>query len=191
MMRSYENKVGDVPGVGFGIVGPDGYEAMLQNSRDFAQMGIPHIFDPGQAMPLYNGAELKQMIEQATYVTVNDYESNLLQERTGLSEKQIAERVKGYLITRGPAGSEIHTTSGMVHIPAANAMRVVDPTGCGDAYRAGLIFGLMKGMDLATTGRIASLMGALKIESLGPQNHRFSYEQFAEQFRQQFGYALR
>jgi adenosine kinase len=191
MMRSYENKVGDVPGVGFGIVGPDGYEAMLQNSRDFANAGIPHIFDPGQAMPLYNGAELKQMIEQATYVTVNDYESSLLQERTGLSEKDIAERVQGYLITRGPAGSEIHTKSGMVHIPAANAMRVVDPTGCGDAYRAGLIFGLMKGMDLATTGRIASLMGALKIESLGPQNHRFGFEQFAEQFRQQFGYALR
>jgi adenosine kinase len=191
MMRSYENKVGDVPGVGFGIVGPDGYEAMLQNSRDFANANIPHIFDPGQAMPLYNGAELKQMIEQATYVTVNDYESSLLQERTGLSEKDIAERVQGYLITRGPAGSEIHTKSGMVHIPAANAMRVVDPTGCGDAYRAGLIFGLMKGMDLATTGRIASLMGALKIESLGPQNHRFSFEQFAEQFRQQFGYALR
>jgi len=191
MMRSYENKVGDVPGVGFGIVGPDGYEAMLQNSRDFANLDIPHIFDPGQAMPLYNGAELKQMIEQATFVTVNDYESSLLQERTGLSEKDIAERVQGYLITRGPSGSEIHTKSGMVQIPAANAIRVVDPTGCGDAYRAGLIFGLMKGMDLATTGRIASLMGALKIESLGPQNHRFTYEQFAEQFRQQFGYALR
>jgi adenosine kinase len=191
MMRSYENHVGDVPDVGFGIVGPDGYEAMLQNSRDFANADIPFIFDPGQAMPLFNGAELSQMIEQATYVTVNDYESSLLQERTGWNEKQIAERVQGYLITRGPAGSEIHTKSGMVQIPAANAMRVVDPTGCGDAYRAGLIYGLMNGMDFATTGRIASLMGALKIESLGPQNHRFSLEQFAEQFRQQFGYALR
>ena len=191
MMRSYENKVGDVADVGYGIVGPDGYEAMLQNSRDFANAGIPHIFDPGQAMPLYNGAELRQMIEQATFVTVNDYESSLLQERTGLSEKDIAERVQGYLITRGPAGSEIHTKSGMVQIPAANAIRVVDPTGCGDAYRAGLLFGLMKDMDLATTGRIASLMGALKIESLGPQNHRFGFDQFAEQFRQQFGYSLR
>jgi adenosine kinase len=191
MMRSYENHVGDVPEVGFGIVGPDGYEAMLQNSRDFANANIPFIFDPGQAMPLFNGAELSQMIEQATYVTVNDYESSLLQERTGWTEKQIAERVQGYLITRGPAGSEIHTRSGMVQIPAANAIRVVDPTGCGDAYRAGLIYGLMNGMDFATTGRIASLMGALKIESLGPQNHRFGFEQFAEQFRQQFCYALR
>ena len=190
MMRSFENHVGDVPDVGFGIVGPDGYEALLQNSRDFAEANIPFIFDPGQAMPLYNGAELSQMIEQATYVTVNDYESSLLQDKTGLGEKQIAERVKAYIVTRGPTGSEVHANGGMLHIPAANAMRVVDPTGCGDAYRAGLIFGLMNGMDLATTGRIASLMGALKIENLGPQNQRFTYAEFAEQFRQQFGYAL-
>ncbi len=191
MMRSHENKVRDVADVRFGIVGPDGYEAMLQNSRDFAELEIPFIFDPGQAMPLFSGAELTAMIEQATYVTVNDYESNLLQDKTGLSEKQIAERVRGYLVTRGPKGSEIHTKSGMVQIPAANAMRVVDPTGCGDAYRAGLIYGLMNEMDLSTTGRIASLMGALKIEHLGPQNQRFDFEEFAEQFRQQFGYTLR
>ena len=191
MMRSYENHVRDVPDVGFGIVGPDGYEAMLQNSAEFAECNIPFIFDPGQAMPLFNGKELTQMIEQATYVTVNDYESNLLQEKTGLNEKQISERVQAYLITRGPKGSEIHSKNGMLQIPVATAMRVVDPTGCGDAYRAGLIFGWMNGMDMATTGRIASLMGALKIENVGPQNQRFDYEQFAEQFRQQFGYALR
>ena len=191
MMRSYENHVRDVPDIGFGIVGPDGYEAMLQNSAEFAECNIPFIFDPGQAMPLFNGKELTQMIEQATYVTVNDYESNLLQEKTGLSEKQISERVQAYLITRGPKGSEIHSKNGMLQIPVATAMRVVDPTGCGDAYRAGLIFGWMNGMDMATTGRIASLMGALKIENVGPQNQRFDYEQFAEQFRQQFGYALR
>ena len=191
MMRSYENHVRDVPGVKFGIVGPDGYEAMLQNSREFAECGIPFIFDPGQAMPLYNGKELTQMIEQSSYVTVNDYESSLLQDKTGLSTRQIAERVKAYIITRGPRGSEVHTREGEMHVPAANAMRVVDPTGCGDAYRAGLIFGLMQGMDMATAGRIASLMGALKIEHLGPQNQRFNYEEFAEQFRQQFGYALR
>jgi adenosine kinase len=180
-----------VADVGFGIVGPDGYEAMLQNSREFAESGIPFIFDPGQAMPLFNGKELTQMIEQATYVTVNDYESNLLQDKTGLTDRQIAERVQAYLITRGPKGSEVHSKDGMLQIPAATAMRVVDPTGCGDAYRAGLIYGWMHGMDMATTGRIASLMGALKIEHLGPQNQRFDYEQFAEYFRQQFGYALR
>ena len=191
MMRSYENHVKDVAGIKFGIVGPDGYEAMLQNSREFAECGIPFIFDPGQAMPLYNGKELTGMIEQASYVTVNDYESSLLQDKTGLSTKQIAERVDAYIITRGPRGSEVHTRDGEMHVPAGNAMRVVDPTGCGDAYRAGLIFGLMQGMDMATAGRIASLMGALKIEHLGPQNQRFDYEEFAEQFRQQFGYALR
>ncbi|MFA5683904.1 MAG: carbohydrate kinase family protein [Lysobacteraceae bacterium] len=190
MMRSYENHVRDVEGVKFGIVGPDGYEAMLQNSQEFAEGGIPFIFDPGQAMPLFNGAELTRMIEQATYVTVNDYESNLLEERTGLSSRDIAQRVRAYLITRGARGSEVHTQAGAMLIPAANAIRVVDPTGCGDAYRAGLIYGLMRDMDMATAGRIASLMGALKIEHLGPQNQRFDYEEFAEQFRQQFGYSL-
>ncbi len=190
IMRSYENHVRDVAGVKFGIVGPDGYEAMLQNSREFAECGIPFIFDPGQAMPLFNGDELKQMIEQATYVTVNDYESSLLEERTGLSTRAIAERVEAYIITRGGKGSEVHTSKGELMVPAASPIRVVDPTGCGDAYRAGLIFGLMKGMDMATAGRIASLMGAIKIEHLGPQNQRFDYDEFAEQFRQQFGYAL-
>ena len=191
MMRSYENHVRDVPGVEFGIVGPDGYEAMLQNAREFAELGIPFIFDPGQAMPLFNGEELTRMIEQATYVTVNDYESNLLQERTGLSQQQIAERVQAYIITRGPQGSEIHRSGHpMLQIPAASAIRVVDPTGCGDAFRAGLIYGLMNGFDLPTTGRIASLMGALKIENLGPQNQRFDIDDFAVQFRQQFGYPL-
>ncbi len=190
MMRSFENHVRDVPGVGFGIVGPDGYEAMLQNCAGFAECGIPFIFDPGQAMPLYNGEELRRMIDQATYLTVNDYESSLLEERTGWSAAVIAKKVKAYFITRGAKGSEVHTSEGMVHIPSATAMRVVDPTGCGDAYRAGLIFGFMNGLDLATSGRIASLMGALKVEHLGPQNQRFDYAEFAEQFRQQFGYAL-
>ena len=191
MMRSYENHVRDVADVEFGIVGPDGYEAMLQNCIEFAELGIPFIFDPGQAMPLFDGDELRTMIDQATYVTVNDYESSLLQERTGWGEKEIASRTRAYIVTRGPKGSEIHTGTGLLHVPAANAMRVVDPTGCGDAYRAGLIYGFMRDMDLATSGRIASLMGALKIENLGPQNQRFDYEEFAEQFRQQFGYALR
>ncbi|MEJ1250215.1 carbohydrate kinase family protein [Denitratimonas tolerans] len=190
MMRSYENHVKDVPDVRFGIVGPDGYEAMLQNSREFAECGIPFIFDPGQAMPLFNGAELTQMIEEATYVTVNDYESSLLEERTGLSARAIAERVEAYIVTRGSKGSEVHTRKGELTIPAASAIRVVDPTGCGDAYRAGLIYGLMNGMDMPTAGRIASLMGAIKIEHLGPQNQRFDFDGFTEQFRQQFGYAL-
>ncbi len=190
MMRSHENHVRDVAGIGFGLVGPDGAEAMRQHCVEFADAGIPFIFDPGQALPLFSGEELVRMIELANYVTVNDYESSLLQDKTGLSTRQIADRVQAYLITCGAGGSEIHTRDGMLQIPAATAIRVVDPTGCGDAFRAGLIFGWMNGMDMATTGRVASLMGALKIEQLGPQNQRFDFPQFAEQFRQHFGYRL-
>ncbi len=190
MMRSAENHVRDVAGAEFGIVAPDSREAMLQHAGEFAERGVPFIFDPGQAMPLFNGEEFRALIEQAQYVTVNDYESQLLQQRTGWSEKQIAERVNAYIVTRGPNGSLIHTALRTVEIPPAHERRVSDPTGCGDAYRAGLIFGIMKGMDWATTGRIASLMGALKIEHPGTQNQRFSHDEFAEQFRQQFGYAL-
>ena len=191
MMRSYENHVKDVPGATIGIVSPDGYEGMIQNAREFHEGGIPFIFDPGQAMPLFNGEELRAFIEQADYVTVNDYESNLLQERTGWSGKEIVQRVKAYIVTQGPKGAMIHTPGESMHVPPAHERRITDPTGCGDAYRAGLIYGLMHDMDMATAGRIASLMGALKIEHLGPQNQRFDYEEFAEQFSQQFGYSLR
>ncbi len=190
MMRSHENHVRDVDGVKFGIVSPDGREAMLQNATEFAESGIPFIFDPGQAMPLFNGDEFRNFIDQATYVTVNDYESSLLQERTGWNAEEIARRVKAYFITRGPKGSLVYVDGKTVEIPAAHPVRVVDPTGCGDAYRAGLIYGLMNDYDLATAGRIASLMGALKIEHHGTQNQRYDRVEFAEQFRQQFGYAL-
>ena len=190
MMRSYENHVRDVPGISFGIVSPDGREGMLQNAKEFAEAGIPFIFDPGQAMPLFNGAELRDFIELADYVTVNDYESNLLQERTGWSEQDIVKRVKAYITTRGPKGAQIHTAEKSFDIPPAHERRVTDPTGCGDAFRAGLIFGIEKGYDWTTIGRIGNLMGALKVEHPGTQNQRFDYEEFAEQFKQQFGYAL-
>ncbi len=190
MMRSYENHVRDVEGVSFGIVSPDGRDGMLQNATEFAEARIPFIFDPGQAMPLFNGAELRHFIEQADYVTVNDYESNLLQERTGWGEKEIMQRVKAYITTRGPLGSLIHTAEKTYDIPPAHERRVTDPTGCGDAFRAGLIFGIEKGLDWLTIGRMGNLMGALKVEHPGTQNQRFSYDEFNEQFKQQFGYAL-
>ena len=190
MMRSYENHVRDVKDVTFGIVAPDGREAMLQNAVEFKAGGIPFIFDPGQAMPLFSGEEFRTFIEQADYVVVNDYESNLLQERTGWSAEEITSRVKAYVVTRGPKGSQIFTTTSTHEIPPAHERRITDPTGCGDAYRAGLIFGLMRGYDLPICGRMASLMGALKIEHPGTQNQRFTYAEFAEQFKQQFGHAL-
>ena len=190
MVRSTDLSVGDVEDVSFGIIAPDTRDAMLRHAREFADAGIPFIFDPGQAMPLFDGAEFRAFIEQADYVTVNDYESNLLEQRTGWSSREIADRVTAYIVTRGPRGSFMHTKTGTLEIPPAAERRITDPTGCGDAYRAGLIFGLMRDMDLATVGRIASLMGALKIEHPGTQNQRFDYDEFAEQFRQQFGYSL-
>lgn len=188
MMESHQNQVRDVGKVDFGIVAPDGREAMLQHAEQFAAAGVPFIFDPGQAMPLFNGEQFRHFIELADYVTVNDYESEVLQERTGWSIRDIAQRVDAYIVTRGAQGSVIHNRDESVEIPAAKPARLVDPTGCGDAYRAGLIHGLMNDFDLPTVGRIASLMGALKIEHAGTQNQRFTLDEFREHFRRQFEY---
>lgn len=190
MARSHENHVRDVPGVTIGIVAPDGREGMIQNAAEFRECGIPFIFDPGQAMPLFNGPELRDFIEQADYVVVNDYESNLLQQRTGWDEKQIVSRVKAYITTKGPKGAVIHTPEKSYEIPPAHERRVTDPTGCGDAFRAGLLFGIENGYDWLTIGRMGNLMGALKVEHPGTQNQRFDFAQFNEEFKQQFGYSL-
>lgn len=188
MTQSHGAHVEDVRHVAFGIVAPDNREAMLQHAREFRAMGVPFIFDPGQAMPLFNGEEFRDFIENATYVTVNDYESQLLSERTGWSPEEIAERVSAYIVTRGGEGSRWYTREGTLDIPCAKVGAVVDPTGCGDAYRAGLIYGLMNNLDFETTGRIASLMGAIKIEQPGTQNQKFNREEFLERFHQEFGY---
>ncbi|MDA3915274.1 carbohydrate kinase family protein [Oleiagrimonas sp.] len=190
MMRSNENHVSAVEGVRFGIVAPDSHDAMVQHAREFNEQEIPFIFDPGQAMPLFDGDEFRSLIEQATYVTVNDYESQVLQERTGWSPSEIAARVEGYIVTRGANGSRILTGKDKHDVPAARVDAVTDPTGCGDAYRAGLIYGLMHDMDWPTVGRVASLMGAIKVEHPGTQNQHFDRGYFADRFKQQFGYAL-
>jgi adenosine kinase len=190
MLSAHTNHVRDIPEISFAIVAPDSRDAMLQHVDEFAARGVPFIFDPGQAMPLFDGAEFRAMIEKSTYVIVNDYESQLLQQRTGWSAQDIASRVKAYIVTQGPRGSHIHTDGTTHEIPAARERQVVDPTGCGDAYRAGLIFGIMKGKDWPTTGRMASLMGALKVEHPGTQNQRFDYAQFAAEFKEQFGYSI-
>lgn len=190
MSSSHECHVRDVVGVEFGIVAPDGREAMLQHVDEFAARGVPFIFDPGQAMPLFDGEEFRSMITKSTYVIVNDYESQLLQQRTGWDAAQIAERVQAYIVTQGPRGSFIHTGGQTIEIPPARERQVVDPTGCGDAYRAGLIFSIMRGLDWPTVGRIASLMGALKVEHPGTQNQRFTYAEFVDEFKQQFGYVM-
>ena len=188
MNFSHDNHVGDYADISIGIVGPDGREGMIQHAREFAENDIPFIFDPGQAMPLFDGEDLKLFIEQATWMAVNDYEIELVCERTGWSEVEVAEHLQALFVTRGSAGSEIFADGEKIHIPVVTAEKIVEPTGCGDAYRAGLLYGLMNDLDLTTTGRIASLMGSIKIGSPGPQNHEFTVEEFKQRFIKEFGY---
>jgi len=171
------------------LISPDGRDAMLLHARQFADAGIPFVFDPGQGLPMFDGDELTQFVEMASVVTVNDYEGQMLQERTGLSAEQISARVDAYVVTRGSQGSVVIRSGKVLEIPPALPQQVVDPTGCGDAYRAGLLFGLMKEADWETTGRIASLMGAIKVASPGTQNHAVTPESFSEAYRENFGQA--
>jgi adenosine kinase len=190
MNHSHRIKVPANDGISIGVIAPDSREGMLQHARQFKAANIPFIFDPGQAMPLFEGADSRQFIEMADWVAVNDYEWALLQERTGWQAEDITRHVKALIITRGAEGSVIHADGRVHHIPCARARDVVDPTGCGDAYRAGLIHGILRGLDWDTTGRIASLMGAFKIAVRGTQNHRFTQAEFADAYRAAFGQSL-
>jgi adenosine kinase len=188
MERAHLNAVPTDAGIRWGMVSPDGRQAMLEHAEQFAAAGIPFIFDPGQGLPMFGGRELERFIELADVVAVNDYEGKMLMQRTGLSEAEIAARVQAFIVTRGAEGSVIMADGECLEIPAAAPEAVVDPTGCGDAYRAGILHGLLRGADWATTGRIASLMGAIKVESPGTQNHSFDAESFSERFMASFGY---
>lgn len=175
-------------GIKIGTVSPDGRDGMLQHAQQFAEAGIPFIFDPGQGLPMFGGDELKAFIDKASYVAVNDYESELLMDRTDWTLKEIAARVDALVVTRGGKGSLIYTPEKVHEIPCAKADSLTDPTGCGDAFRAGLLYGLEQGMDWPTIGRIAALMGAYNIERPGTQNHRFDLDSFRERFRDEFRY---
>jgi adenosine kinase len=188
MSNSHHNKVQDAGSVKLAIIAPDGRDGMIEHARDCAGLGVPFIFDPGQGLPMFSGEELKQFIEMATYVAVNDYEAELLTERTGLSLAEIAERVSALVVTRGEQGAEIFTAETRYDIPVVKTDKVIDPTGCGDAFRAGMLFGLTRGMDWMTIGRLASLMGAIKIESQGGQNHVPTIDDIGARFEQEFGY---
>jgi adenosine kinase len=190
MNHSHANAVGAAAGIKLGIVAPDGRQGMLEHAAQFAAAGIPYLFDPGQAMPLFSGEEFRELVARASWVAVNDYEASLLCERTGWSPAEIAARVKALIITRGGEGSWIHADGVRHEIPVARARQVADPTGCGDAYRAGLLFGLQRGLDWPTTGRIAALAGTIKIEHHGTQHHEFDWQGFAARFRQEFGASL-
>jgi adenosine kinase len=187
MQMSHLNAIPAHAGITLGIVSPDGRDGMLEHCGGFAAAGIPFIFDPGQGLPMFNGDDLRDLIGQATWVTVNDYEWQMVQQRTGWSAAEVVRHAKALIVTRGAAGSTIYTPQGEIVIPAVNPEAVVDPTGCGDAYRAGLIHGLLRGLDWPVTGRIASLLGALKVATRGTQNHRFVMEEFAVRYRLAFG----
>jgi adenosine kinase len=190
MNHSHLLEVPSDAGISIGILAPDGREGMIVHAAQFAGGGIPFVFDPGQALPLFGGQDLEAFVDQASWITVNDYEGQLLQERTGLSTDALAARVNAYVVTRGAQGSIIRAGGSQFEIPAVRAEQVVDPTGCGDAYRAGLLYGLMHGIDWETTGRIASLMGSIKIASVGTQHHHFTLDEFKERFHAAFRYRL-
>jgi len=190
MNFSHLNHVADARDVKLGIVSPDGRDGMLQHAREFHAAGIPFVFDPGQGMPMFSGEELLDFMQLATYCTVNDYEAKLLCERTGKTIEELAREVKALIVTLGGNGSEIYTQAGRVKIPCVKAEILVDPTGCGDAYRAGLLYGIVQGWAWEKTGRLASLMGAIKIGQRGGQNHKPQREEIAARYLKSFGETL-
>lgn len=171
MTESHQNSVYDADKVSLAVIAPDGRDGMFQHARECFEAGIPFLFDPGQGLPMFNGEELLQFIEMADYLAVNDYESQIIQDKTGLSLDELAKKVKALIVTLGGSGSQIYADSQRIDIPCVKAEKIVDPTGCGDAYRAGLLYGLAKGWDWKTCGRLAATMGAIKIASRGGQNH--------------------
>ncbi len=187
MNLSHRTQVEDVENIGLGIVAPDGKDGMQAHAAQFAARNIPFLFDPGQGLPLFSGAELAELIERSAYVAVNDYEAKLLSELTGWSIADIADRVDAMIVTLGPEGSIIHAAGATHVIPAMHPSAVVDPTGCGDAYRAGLLYGIAAGWDWQRTGNLASVMGSIKIACRGGQNHVVDREAVAERYREAFG----
>jgi adenosine kinase len=190
MAHSHLNRIPSDGGIKLGIVSPDGREGMLEHARQFANLGIPYVFDPGQGLPMFDGDELMRFIAAARFVTVNDYEARVLVDRTGIPLERLAEQVEALVVTLGPKGSRIFARGHVIEVPIVPPREMVDPTGCGDAYRAGLLYGIVQGMDWPTIGRLASLMGALKIEKSGGQNHYAQRAEIGARFAQTFGYRL-
>jgi adenosine kinase len=172
MVESHQNSVNDAKNVTLAIIAPDGRDGMFLHAKECSEAGIPFLFDPGQGLPMFNGEELLHFIEMATYLAVNDYESQVIQDKTGLNLEQLATKVEALIVTLGGEGSHIYADGQRFEIPCVKADKIVDPTGCGDAYRAGLLYGIANGWDWPTCGRLASTMGAIKIASRGGQNHK-------------------
>jgi len=190
MDHSHENHVHQANGAKLGIIAPDGREGMLQHAREFHAAGIPFVFDPGQGLPMFSGEELLAFVGMAEYVTVNDYEGQLLQEKTGRKVEELAKLVRGLVVTFGARGSVVYAGGKRFEIPCVKPEAVVDPTGCGDAFRAGLLYGIAAGLDWPLAGRLASLLGAIKVARRGGQNHQFTRGEIAARFKDSFGTAV-
>jgi adenosine kinase len=184
MIESHQNSVKDAKNISLAIIAPDGRDGMFQHAQECADAKIPFMFDPGQGLPMFNGEELMHFIEMATYLAVNDYEAQVLQDKTGLTLEQLAEKVNALIVTLGAEGSHIYADSQRYTIPSVKADKVIDPTGCGDAYRAGLLYGIVRKWDWPTCGRLASTMGAIKIASRGGQNHQPSRQDIENVYSQ-------
>lgn len=187
MNHAHENKVGDAKNIELGIVAPNGRYAMIEHSEQFAESGIPFFFDPGQGLPMFGGKELQKFIEQATYVVLNDYESEMMIEKTGKPLDQIANQVEALIVTRGGNGSDIYTKGDTIHINPIKVSEIKDPTGCGDAFRSGLLYGVSNNWDWQSSGQLASLMGGIKIEQPGTQNHQPSKSDVEARYKENFG----
>lgn len=186
MSFSHQNRISDTRNVNLAIVAPDGREGMLKHASDLAAAGTPFVFDPGQGLPMFSGEELLHFLQLADYACFNDYEAKLLCDRTGLTLEQLAGKLKAMVVTLGADGSQIYAANRRIEIPCVAAKEVVDPTGCGDAYRAGILYGISKGWDWEKTGRLASVMGAIKVASRGGQNHRPTRNDIAGCFAKAF-----
>ena len=171
MMQAHQVQVRARPDIKLGMISPDGRDAMLQHAQQFHAAGIPFVFDPGQGLPMFDGKELAQFVDLATWVTVNDYEGKMLSERTGWSSAEISRRVQGLVVTLGGEGCEVWVDGELTHVPAQKAQAIVDPTGCGDAWRGALLYGLEQGWSLARCAELGNKIGAIKIASRGPQNY--------------------
>ena len=190
MNFSHLNHIADAKNASLGIIAPDGRDGMMQHAREFEEAGIPFIFDPGQGLPMFGGDDIRTFLRQADYLACNDYEAQMLQEKTGEKMEQLARNVKAAIVTLGAHGSQIYANSKRYDIACVKAAALVDPTGCGDAYRAGLLYGIQSGWEWEKTGRLASLMGSLKIGSRGGQNHALTRADISRRFQAEFGATL-
>jgi len=191
MNHSHANSVKDAQNVSLAVIAPDGRDGMFQHARECFEAGIPYLFDPGQGLPMFSGEELLHFIEMADFLAVNDYEAQLLQDKTGLTLEALAKKVKALVVTLGANGSVIHADGQRIEIPCVEATDVIDPTGCGDAYRAGLLFGIVRGWDWLMMGQLASVMGSIKIANRGGQNHKPNRSEIEQRYAATYGSSIK